>query len=53
MKINTDQITQLLKEKIKSFDESIDVLEVGEVIQVGDGVAQSIWFRKCDEFGAY
>ena len=40
MKINTDQITQLLKEKIKSFDESIDVLEVGEVIQVGDGVAR-------------
>ena len=40
MKINTDQITELLKEKIKSFDESIDVLEVGEVIQVGDGVAR-------------
>ena len=28
MKINTDQITQLLKEKIKSFDESIDVLRL-------------------------
>ena len=40
MKINTDQITELLKEKIKSFDESIDVLEVGEVIQIGDGVAR-------------
>ena len=40
MKISTDQITQLLKEKIKSFDESIDVLEVGEVIRVGDGVAR-------------
>ncbi len=40
MKINTDQLTKLLKEKIESFDGNVDVSEVGEVIQVGDGVAR-------------
>jgi F-type H+-transporting ATPase subunit alpha len=40
MKINTDQLTKLLKEKIESFDGNVNVSEVGEVIQVGDGVAR-------------
>jgi F-type H+/Na+-transporting ATPase subunit alpha len=40
MKINTDQLTKLLKEKIESFDGNVDISEVGEVIQVGDGVAR-------------
>ncbi|MEE2765205.1 MAG: F0F1 ATP synthase subunit alpha [Candidatus Neomarinimicrobiota bacterium] len=40
MNIQTDQITQLLREQIEKFDVSVDVAEVGEVIQVGDGVAR-------------
>ena len=40
MDIQTDQITQLLREQIEKFDVSVDVAEVGEVIQVGDGVAR-------------
>ena len=40
MNIQTDQITQLLREQIEKFDVSVDVSEVGEVIQVGDGVAR-------------
>ena len=40
MDIQTDQITQLLREQIQKFDVSVDVAEVGEVIQVGDGVAR-------------
>ena len=32
MKINTDQLTKLLKEKIESFDGNVDVSVVGEVI---------------------
>ena len=40
MDIQTDQITQLLREQIEKFDVSVDVSEVGEVIQVGDGVAR-------------
>lgn len=39
MSINTENIASLLKEQISKFDSSIDVSEVGEVIDVGDGVA--------------
>ena len=40
MVIQTDQLTKLLREQIEKFDGSIDVAEVGEVIEVGDGVAR-------------
>ena len=40
MDIHTDQLTQLLREQIEKFDGSVDVAEVGEVIEVGDGVAR-------------
>jgi len=41
MEIKTDQITKLLKEQLEKYDHSIDVLEVGEIIEVGDGVARA------------
>ena len=40
MEIKTDQLTKLLREQIEKFDSSINVAEVGEVIEVGDGVAR-------------
>ena len=40
MDIHTDQLTQLLREQIEKFDGSVDVAEVGEVLEVGDGVAR-------------
>ena len=40
MEIKTDSITELLKQQIGGFDTSIDVSEVGEVIEIGDGVAR-------------
>jgi F-type H+-transporting ATPase subunit alpha len=40
MEIKTDQLTQLLREQIEKFDGSVDISEVGEVLQVGDGVAR-------------
>ena len=41
MDIHIDQLTQLLREQIEKFDGSVDVAEVGEVIEVGDGVART------------
>ena len=41
MEIKTDQITALLKEQLEKYDNSIDVSEVGEIIEVGDGVARA------------
>ena len=40
MEINTDQLTQLLREQIEKHDGSVDISEVGEVLEVGDGVAR-------------
>jgi len=40
MKINTENITELLQQQIEKFDVSIDISEVGEVIEIGDGVAR-------------
>ena len=41
MDIKTDQITNLLKEQLEKYDNSVDVSEVGEIIEVGDGVARA------------
>ena len=38
MDIKTENIASLLKEQIGKFDLSVDVSEVGEVIENGDGV---------------
>ena len=40
MEIKTDQLTQLLREQIEKHNTSIDISEVGEVLEVGDGVAR-------------
>ena len=40
MNFKTDEIVSLLKEQMKTFDADIDISEVGEVVYVGDGVAQ-------------
>lgn len=40
MEIKTENITGLLREQIEKFNLSIDISEVGEVIEIGDGVAR-------------
>ncbi len=40
MQIKSDEITAIIKEKIKDFDKHVDVNESGSVIQVGDGIAK-------------
>ena len=41
MDIKTDQITSMLKEQLEKYNNDIDVSEVGEIIEVGDGVARA------------
>ncbi|MBL7052679.1 MAG: F0F1 ATP synthase subunit alpha, partial [Candidatus Marinimicrobia bacterium] len=41
MKINTNEIAQLLKQQLAEFQVDLDVAEVGEIIMVGDGVARA------------
>ncbi|MCA9743579.1 MAG: F0F1 ATP synthase subunit alpha [Deferribacteres bacterium] len=40
MDIRPEEITSIIKQQIEGFEKSIDVSEVGEVIQVGDGIAR-------------
>ena len=40
MAIRPEEITNIIKEKIKNFDTRADLSEVGTVIQVGDGIAR-------------
>ena len=40
MAIRPEEITSIIKSKIEKFDTSVDVNEVGTVIQVGDGIAR-------------
>jgi len=40
MEIKTENISELLRKQIDAFSVSVDVSEVGEVIEIGDGVAR-------------
>ncbi len=40
MQIRPEEVTRILKQQIEKFEKDVDVEEVGEVIQVGDGIAR-------------
>ena len=42
MQIRAEEISAIIKEKIKGFDKQVDVKETGSVIQVGDGIAKVV-----------
>ena len=40
MRMNADEIANVIEKQIKNYEETLDIAEVGEVIQVGDGIAR-------------
>ena len=40
MQIKAEEISSIIQEKIKDFEQRVDVTETGYVIQVGDGIAK-------------
>jgi F-type H+/Na+-transporting ATPase subunit alpha len=40
MKIKTEEITSVIKQEIEQYSKQLEVLDVGKVIEVGDGIAQ-------------
>ncbi len=40
MQIRAEEISSIIQDKIKGFDQRVDVTETGYVIQVGDGIAK-------------
>ncbi|MHB8481434.1 MAG: F0F1 ATP synthase subunit alpha [Nitrospiria bacterium] len=46
MQIKAEEITGIIKQQIKEFDQLIDIAEIGSVLQVGDGIAKIYGFEK-------
>jgi F-type H+-transporting ATPase subunit alpha len=40
MKIKTDEITSVIKQEIQNFSSQLEISEVGQVVEVGDGIAR-------------
>jgi F-type H+-transporting ATPase subunit alpha len=47
MSIKPDEISGILKERIKHFDQRLKSTDIGTVIQVGDGIARVYGLRNC------
>src|SRR6476619_6456732 len=47
MKLRPEEITAILKDRIKEFDVETDLSEVGTVLQVGDGIARVYGLENC------
>ena len=47
MKLRPEEITAILKDRIKEFDVETDLSEVGSVLQVGDGIARVHGLENC------
>jgi len=46
MEIRPDEITSIIKKQIEGFDAAVELQEVGEVVQVGDGIARVYGLEK-------
>ncbi len=40
MKIKTDEISSIIKQEIEQFSDQLEISEVGQVVEVGDGIAR-------------
>ncbi|HXG75668.1 MAG TPA: F0F1 ATP synthase subunit alpha [Gaiellaceae bacterium] len=47
MKLRPEEITAILKDRIRQFDVQTDLSEVGTVLQVGDGIARIHGLENC------
>ncbi len=46
MEIRPDEITSIIKKQIEGFETTVELNEVGEVVQVGDGIARLYGLEK-------
>ncbi len=47
MQIRAEEITEIIKSKVKNFEVELDVAETGVVLNVGDGIARIHGLEKC------
>jgi len=47
VKIKTDEITSVIKQEIEQFTSELEISEVGQVVEVGDGIARIYGLSNC------
>lgn len=47
MNLRPEEISSVIKDQIKNYDKKLDVVDVGTVMQVGDGIARVHGLEKC------
>jgi F-type H+-transporting ATPase subunit alpha len=47
VKIKTDEITSVIKQEIEQFTSELEITEVGQVVEVGDGIARIYGLSGC------
>jgi F-type H+-transporting ATPase subunit alpha len=47
VKIKTDEITSVIKREIEQFSSRLEISDVGQVVEVGDGIARIYGLSKC------
>ena len=47
MQLKPEDISKIIKEQIKNYDNKIEQSETGTVIQVGDGIAKAYGLENC------
>lgn len=47
MNLRPEEISSIIKEQIKNYSKKVDVVDVGSVIQVGDGIARIHGLESC------
>lgn len=47
MKLNPHEISELIKLQIKNYSSKIEMIDVGKVIKIGDGIAQIYGLENC------
>ena len=47
MELRPEEISSIIKEQIKNYDKKLDLVDVGTVLEVGDGIARVHGLENC------
>jgi len=45
MQLSANEITRIIKDNIKDFEQKLEIEEIGYVLSAGDGIARILWFK--------
>ena len=47
MNLRPEEISSIIKEQIKNYENKVELTDTGSVLKVGDGYSKCLWTRKC------